>query len=197
MLAVRRVTPALLLALSAAALFWAASAWRHAEPPRPSERALPDAVRPPSIPASEADAPTADPAAEPALPKAESEAAPELFFDAAGEPSQAFLRAALAEAIAERLPSHKLSSDELDRLADAAFRLRQAQRALRALPATSEHAERRRALREEIAAAGADFEYVLEMTPGEFTAQVQTGVGIDTFSEDEQVPEPEYLDDLR
>lgn len=188
--------PTLAVALGAAALLWGAGAWLHGEPPRPERRGAPD------TPAPAAPAPVVTPPPSvPPEPVAPSRAAPEpvsaAWFDAAGEPSPELMRAALAEAIAEKLPGHKLSSDELDRLAEAAVRLREAQRALRALPQSDAHAAERGVLVEEIRAAGADFAYVLEMTPGEFTAQVQTDGGIDRFAEGEEVPEPEYLDDLR
>jgi hypothetical protein len=210
----RRVALLLLAVLAAVALPLLYAAWLrlHEAPPPPGEPTTtlaapvsPGAAAPASPPPRPPAAPSAaaPPARESrAAPEARSdlrsdeELVPEPFFDEAGEPSLAFVRAALAGVIDERLPDRKLSSDELDRLAEAAFRLREAQQALRALPPTPEHAEERRALLEQITRAGEDFAYVLDMTPGEFTARVQSGTGVDTFSEDEEIPEPEYLDEL-
>jgi DNA-binding transcriptional ArsR family regulator len=154
----------------------------------------------PAIPAS----PPPDPAArEPAsVPDA---AAAGALFDTAGEPTREFVLASLRAAIERKLPGQKLSSEEYDQLAEAVLRMRSVQQQLRGVPPTAENAERLRALREELATAAGDFEYVLEMSPAEFTAQVQPDAGIDEADPDEadsdevnpESSEPEYLEDLR
>jgi hypothetical protein len=117
------------------------------------------------------------------------------FLDEGGQPTRALLRSALEATIAARLPDREISPEEIEQATDAAWRLRQAQLAMRALAETPESAEERRRLRDEIASANADFAYAMGMTPGEFTAQVQSEVGVDSSSEGEAVPEPEFLDE--
>jgi hypothetical protein len=86
---------------------------------------------------------------------------------------RAEIRARLEASIAEHLPDLKLSSDELDAAADALVRLRAARRELAALPRTPENAARLRELTAAIGAAYADFEYVVELDPAEFTERVE------------------------
>jgi hypothetical protein len=116
--------------------------------------------------------------------------------DDAGEPTRELVLASLRAAIETHLPGHKLTDVEYEQLADAILEMRAARQRLRGVPLDAEHAEERRRLREELAGAAADFEYVLEMSPAEFTARVQPGLGID--SDDDAPPEaaddePEFL----
>jgi hypothetical protein len=79
------------------------------------------------------------------------------------------IRTWLEASITEQLPELKLSSDELDAATDALMRLRAARRELTALPRTPETGERIRELTHAIGAAYADFEYVVELDPADFT----------------------------
>ena len=89
------------------------------------------------------------------------------------QPLREEIRAWLEAAIAEKLPDLKLSSDQLDAATDALLRLRAARREMRALPRTPENAERLEELRETMGDASADFEYVVELDPVEFTELVE------------------------
>lgn len=135
----------------------------------PAVAAAPPAA--PEVPPSEAATGTA------LSPVAEPDAA--RFADAEGDPTPAFVRGMLDDAIAEHLPSYKLSPDDLDRLTSAVVELRSAQEELRALPWEPEHAERRKLLLARVARASETFEHVLDMDLGEFSEAVQPGVGID------------------
>jgi hypothetical protein len=95
------------------------------------------------------------------------------------EPSFTLVRSTLADAIEAHLPSFKLSGTELDELADATLRMRSAQQSLRTLPESREHATQRAEARRLLEQAIVDFTYVAEMSPAEFTRQVQPDVGID------------------
>lgn len=92
-------------------------------------------------------------------------------------PAFEIIRSTLAQAIDARLPELALSTTELDDLAQATSRLRRAQAALRSLPKTREHAERRALERRRLEEAVADFTYLLEMTPAEFSRRVGAGAG--------------------
>jgi hypothetical protein len=95
------------------------------------------------------------------------------------EPSFTHVRSTLADAIEAHLPSFKLSGTELDELADATLRMRSAQQSLRTLPESREHATQRAEARRLLEQAIVDFTYVAEMSPAEFTRQVQPDFGID------------------
>ena len=101
-------------------------------------------------------------------------AAPAAPTEAAGPEAErrAAIRARLEASIAEHLPDRKLSSDQLDAATDALLRLRAARLELAALPRTPEHAERLRELTAAIGEASADFEYVVDLDPAEFTERV-------------------------
>lgn len=109
------------------------------------------------------------------LPIAPAPAAPRPPVPSADpeEERRAAIRARLEASIAEHLPDLKLSSDEVDAAADALGRLRAARRELAALPRTPENAARLRELTAAIGAAYADFEYVVELDPAEFTERVE------------------------
>lgn len=95
------------------------------------------------------------------------------------------VRTTLAEVIEARLPDLKLSDVELDALADATIRMRDARARLRALPKTRENADRREREAMRLADAVGDFSYVAEMTPEEFTRRVDREGGIDAWSPDQ------------
>ena len=117
------------------------------------------------------------------------------WVDEDGEPTQAFVSALIREGIEEHLPSYKLSSDEVERLAEATTSMRRAQQELRSLPYEPEYAERRRALLETVEDATATFDDILDMSPGDFTQALEPEVGIDDAWEDDgEVPEPEFLE---
>lgn len=120
---------------------------------------------------------------------------PEALFDADAPVPRELIQGALRGAIEEYFPRRKLSSDQLERLTDAVTSLRDSRAELRGLPFTSEAAERRRELVEAIGAATSDFEYILEMSPAEFTAAVQPGVGLSNDAPDEPPSKPEFLRD--
>lgn len=184
-------------------------AWRT-RPPRP-------ALPPPAAPvAARPEARVAPPAAAPApaVPvedvearaqeAADVRAADPVWLDAEGEPTRELVLASLRDAVERHIPSHKLSSDEYARLADAVMRMRETQAGLRSLPLDEEHAEQLRALREQLADAAAEFEYVLDMSPAEFSARAQPGLGVTPPDDAEDTPSaparedapPVYLDDL-
>ncbi len=98
--------------------------------------------------------------------------------------SVARVRETLATAIETHLPDLVLSEKELDDLARATLRLRSAQAALRVIPKTREHADRRALERRRLEEAVADFTYLVEMTPAEFTRRVDPEVGVDPWSPD-------------
>jgi hypothetical protein len=83
------------------------------------------------------------------------------------------IRARLDASLTEHLPELKLSSEELDAATDALMRLRAARRELAELPRTPENAARIRELKAAIGTAYADFEYVVELDPAEFTERVE------------------------
>jgi hypothetical protein len=115
---------------------------------------------------------TAPPPAEAAPPPT-----PSALPRAAAVPSpEQELRAALEADIARHLPDRKLSSDQLDAAADALVRLRDARRALAALPRTAENASLRRELHDAIAQASADFQYLVDLDPAAFVATVSDGL---------------------
>ncbi len=115
-------------------------------------------------------------------------------FDTSGEPTLVFFRDAIETALRERLPGLKLSPADVDRLARAARRLRASQEALRQLPVGPETADRRRALTEAVAQAGAVFHEVTGLSSSEFTAAVAPEDGLDEFDPDEPIPAGEYLE---
>jgi hypothetical protein len=131
----------------------------------------PPAEPAPAPPPAETGAPAPAIATAPTAPEARREPEPDTAADAERE-LRATIRARLEASIAEHLPDLELSSDELDAAADALLRLRAARLALNALPRTPEHAERLHELRAEVAEASADFEYVVELDPIEFTERV-------------------------
>lgn len=117
-----------------------------------------------------------------ATPSANAPAAPETT-------PRALTRSTLAEAIERHLPDLVLSDNELDELADATLRMRDARTRLRAIPKTREQASRRDALRRALEDAIVDFTHVVEMTPDEFTRRVQPDVGIDVLPGEGATPE--------
>lgn len=90
-------------------------------------------------------------------------------------------RNTLVTTIDEHLPDLKLSETQLDDLTDATLRLRSAQQALREIPITREHAGRRALERERLAEAVADWSYVAEMTPDEWSREVARDGGVDVW----------------
>lgn len=182
----RWAVAAALLALGGAA--WLALGRPQAEAPARPGRAAP-------APAAGEGAAVAPPLPEPrpfpATPRA-ARASAEPQPDR--EAIESFLRAALDA----HLPEIRLSSEEIAEAADALARLRRARQELGELEPGAENAERRRALTEQLGRAVDDFRYVLEMSPAEFTARVQPGVGIDRGDAGPEEPsppgEPEYLE---
>jgi hypothetical protein len=157
--------------------------WRPAPPADPPRPAPPPSAEPRiAEPAPPVPAPAPAPA-EP-VPPGEAEPGGSGILDSEGEPTRALVLASLRASIEEHLPSYKLSSEEYDDLADAVLRIRATQQRIRALSLDPENAPRLRSLREDLADAAADFEYVLEMSPAEFSARVQPGAGIDSDSDD-------------
>ena len=104
----------------------------------------------------------------------------------AERPGLSFERArqTLRTAIESHLPGLSLSTNELDDLARATLRLRAAQTALRTIPRTREHADQRALERRRLEEAVADFTYLVEMTPAEFSRRVAPDVGVDPWSPD-------------
>jgi hypothetical protein len=123
-------------------------------------------------PARGAEAPAAGEPAPPERPPRAAAApvpAPEVAPAPAPPSRREAVRALLEKSLAEHFPDRKLSSDELDAAADALLRLRAARLELRALPRTSENAERLRELSEEMGRAFEDFEYLVDVDPVTFT----------------------------
>ncbi len=143
-----------------------------------SERPLP-ALPAPGL------APLAKPAPAPAIPVAPPPApraatppaalppADAIAPDESAVPDRAFVRQALQEAFAEKLPDRRLSDDDFDKLADAVLRMRAARERMAALSLNRENAAELARLREELTAAVTDFEYVSELTPSAFSALVE------------------------
>ena len=100
------------------------------------------------------------------------------------DPSFELVRETLATAVETHLPGLALSDNELDDLAQATLRLRRAQAALRTIPKAREHADQRARERRRLEGAIADFTYLVEMTPAEFTRRVEPGVGVDVWNPD-------------
>ena len=150
---------ALAVALGAA---WLARREEASRPRAPSPAPLASPARPPESPLPRPEGAAPQPAA--SIPGEPTDPAPPLAEE---------LRAWLEAAIAEKLPDRKLSSDQLDAATDALLRLRAARREMRALPRTPENARRREELREALGEASADFEYVVELDPAEFTELVE------------------------
>lgn len=179
----------------------AAIAWYATRLPGPVEIGAP---APPPVAAPRA--PAAAPAPTARVSEAQPEASPTPApGDAATlgdvlegdvDPPRELILGALRGAIETYLPDRKLSTDQYARLADAVETLRGAREELRELDYTAENAERRRELVDALGHAVADFEYILEMSPGEFSDRVQPGVGLSSDAPGEPVPPPEYLDDL-
>lgn len=180
---------------AAFALFW----WlrpsaREGERPVRAPVSAP-AVAPPALPGLPAPAPSPSASAPPsgARPGSTepSTATEPALFDERGRPTRAFLRQMLASTLADHDPGRKLSPDEIDRLADATLRMRDAQEELRALPPTPEYAERRSELRDEVLRANAAFTELLEVTPGELTEGAQPpGAGVERLGPGDEDPEP-------
>jgi hypothetical protein len=168
-------------------------------PPPPGAHAPAPPVDEPSAsrPPAPAELPSAAERRSAPAPRRPATPEPTPWIDATGEPSRALVRAALEAALADHWSSHKLTPAEVERITDAALELREAQDALRELPADPEVADRRRALVERIAAADAAFAEVMEMSFAEFTGGAGAGGGIDRAEPGESVPPPEYLDDFR
>jgi hypothetical protein len=161
---------------------------------------LPAAAAPPTAapPAAPPDAPDADAAtagADPPPPAPEPDRDMGGGSEEAPPPSRALVLASLRSAVERELPSHKLSSDQYDTLADAVLQMRAAREALARLPADAAHAARARELREQLGQAAADFEYVLEMSPAEFTALADSEGSIDWDDDPVAPADPEPSDD--
>jgi hypothetical protein len=185
---------ALLLAVG----LWLAGSPRPQRPAAPAESGVaaplaPAATTPELMPPSVPTPAEREPASAPRPPAAP----PTAYVDAAGSPSRELVRAALEAALADHWSSYKLTPAEVERITDAVLSLREAQAALRELPASPEVADRRRALVERIGQADADFAEVMEMSFAEFTRGAGTGAGVDRAEAGEVVPPPEYLDDFR
>ena len=140
-------------------------------------------------------APPAEPAAEDAGEAGETPPLTELM-EGDSAPPRALVLSALRGAVESYLPDRKLSSDQYARLADAVETLRGSQEELRELDYTAENAARRRELVDAVGNAGAGCEYILEMSPGEFTERAQPGAGLSQDVPGEPVPPPEFLDDV-
>ena len=180
-------------------LFWRASS----QPPVPVE------VPEPAVASAPARAPEAPPLSGVADPIASLDEGGEAGFaddplapapdadsaDARAEIDRAFMQSALEGALAEHLASVKLSPDQMEELSAAALALRNSREALRTLPVDAEHAEERRALLEVSAEANETFRRILDMTPDEFTAVVQPEEGVSTFSPDDPIPDPEFIEE--
>ena len=165
-------------------------------------RATPDAraARQPPGPAEPAATATAAPTAPAAaLDPLLEELAPQTpqpdWIDADGQPTRSLVHASLERALREHHPRYKLSEDDVERATDAVLRLREARLALAELPQTPEVSDERRALVEEVAAAGAAFAEAVDMGLDEFTEGA--GGGIDRFDPREPLPEAEFLDEAR
>lgn len=100
------------------------------------------------------------------------------------DPELEAIRSTLSDAIAVHLPRLSLSDRELDELASATRRLRDAQAELRTIPETREYADRRATLNRRLENAVADFTYLVDLTPGEFTRRVAPAEGIDEWNPD-------------
>ncbi len=84
----------------------------------------------------------------------------------------------IRKAFESKLPSHKLSEEQYERLTDDVMSIREAREKMNALPLTPENAEEHKRLREKLGKAVADWEDVADISLQDFTAMVQPGVGI-------------------
>ena len=164
-----------------------------AEAPAAPEAGALRAEGPPSSPSSGAEpVPPASPGPPPEAlgrgPRAERPADPDL----------ATIRGFLAQALEEHFSRHKLTGEELDRLAGSVLALREARRQLAALERRPENAEELARAREEVARAAAHFEEILDMSPAEFTEVLARaeGLGLSDPDDREPVPPGAFLEDL-
>lgn len=220
----QRIAVFVLLGAAAAALF--ATLGRR-DPAPPPDDAPPPAIerpvaRPETAPGAErrADPGEADPMAPAGREAAHARPeprdddpaiAPELdpadlpFVAAFGEPTPELVRAAIEAVVAELFVDRALSPGEIDRAAQALVDLRAARAELDQLAMEPAHAERRRALVEDLGRASETFREVTQMTPAEFTARASevasgpagradpAGGGIDRDLDPDYVPDDDFL----
>lgn len=174
------------------------SAVRESEPALDVARGAADRAAPTPTRAAEADVSAARaPVRAPVDAIAEELAVFDFEFDEDEVPTRERVRGAIETAVAAHFPSHRLSSDEVERATDALVTLRETQEALRALPMGPETAEQRRIFVERIGEATSEFNAVLDVDPAEFTSAADPGGGLDRFDPNEALPEAEFIERSR